>query len=262
VARQFTEDSVSHPLESVNPVRDIEFFETEFLLSDLSLVEKRLEKIEKDVQKSKNEQLIRELPVFKKLSHHLEKELPLRQLHLDENERRTIAGYQFLTIKPLIIGLNLSESDKESEEVLVQQLTEKFSAQGFPVIPFFAEFEYELSRLSEEEAELFKMEFGISDSTLARILQSVYSLLGLHSFFTVGEDECRAWTIRKRMTAQDAAGTIHTDFYNKFIRAEVVHYEDYIKHGSFAKCKESGAWRLEGKEYIVQDGDILNIRHS
>ncbi|MDP1995104.1 MAG: DUF933 domain-containing protein, partial [Ignavibacteria bacterium] len=103
---------------------------------------------------------------------------------------------------------------------------------------------------------------GISESAFSRILRTSYELLGLQSFFTVGEDECRAWTIKKNMTAQDAAGVIHTDFYDRFIRAEVVHYEDYLTHGSFAKCKEAGAWRLEGKEYIVKDGDILNIRHS
>lgn len=262
IVREFKSDAIPHPLETINPVRDIEYFETEFLLNDLSLIEKRLEKIEKDITKAKNEQLQREFPIFKKMRAHLENEKPLRSLALDENEKKTISGYQFLSIKPLIIGLNLDESSRDSAGNIVTELTQRFSQQGFPVIPFYAEFEYELSRLSEEEASVFKEEFGINESTLHRILQSVYSFLGLQSFFTVGEDECRAWTISKGMTAQEAAGTIHTDFYNKFIRAEVVHYHDYLKHGSFAKCKETGTWRLEGKEYTVLDGDILNIRHS
>jgi ribosome-binding ATPase YchF (GTP1/OBG family) len=116
--------------------------------------------------------------------------------------------------------------------------------------------------MEEADRETFMADYGIKESALSKILRTSYEILGLQSFFTVGEDECRAWTIKKNYTAQDAAGVIHTDFYNKFIRAETVHYEDFIVHGSFAKCKDAGAWRLEGKEYIVKDGDILNIRHN
>jgi ribosome-binding ATPase YchF (GTP1/OBG family) len=120
----------------------------------------------------------------------------------------------------------------------------------------------EMSELSEEESKDFMKEYNIKESALESIIRESYELLGLHSFFTVGEDECRAWTIKKGMNAQEASGAIHTDFYNKFIRAEVVHYDDFIKSGSFAKAKESGLWRLEGKEYIVKDGDIISVRHS
>ena len=262
IVRQFKNDSVPHPEETVDPIRDIEFLETEFLLSDMGLIERRLEKIEKEVLKNKSDQLQREIPIFKKMLAHTEKELPLRILPLDESERKVLSGYQFLTIKPLIVGINFDENSKDGSEALVKQIEDKFKDMQLVVFPFFAQFEYELSQLPTEEADIFKTDFGITESALERILRTTYSLLGLQSFFTVGEDECRAWTIRNGMTAQEAAGVIHTDFYAKFIRAEVVHYDEYVKHGSMAKCKEAGSWRLEGKEYIVKDGDILNIRHS
>lgn len=262
IVRQFENDAVPHPEGSINVLRDIEFLETEFLLADMALIENRLEKINKDILKSKNEQLQKELPVFNKLKEHIEKELPLRDCVLDNNEKKVISGYQFLTIKPLIVGINFDEGSKDKVDDIVNSVIKRFPNLSAHIFPFFAQFEYELAQLDEEEAEIFKQDFGIKESTLDKILQTTYHLLGLHSFFTVGEDECRAWTIRKNATAQEAAGAIHSDFYDRFIRAEVVHYEDYINFGSFPKCKEAGAWRLEGKEYIVKDGDILNIRHS
>ena len=262
VVRQFENETVPHPEVTINAARDIEFLETEFLLADMALIENRIEKLSKDILKIKNDQLQKELTLFKKMQTHVEKELPLREMAMDENERRLLSGYQFLTIKPLIIGINFDENSKDEVENFIKDIQSKFSKYHLIVIPFFAQFEYELTQLSDEEAEIFKTDFGISESAFTRILRTSYELLGLQSFFTVGEDECRAWTIKKNMTAQDAAGVIHTDFYDRFIRAEVVHYEDYLTHGSFAKCKEAGAWRLEGKEYIVKDGDILNIRHS
>lgn len=262
VVRQFENETVPHPEISINAARDIEFLETEFLLADMALIENRIEKLTKDILKLKNDQLQKELAVFKKMQTHVESELPLREMEFDEFEKKILSGYQFLTIKPLIIGINFDENSKDKVESFIKDIQQKFSKYPLIVIPFFAQFEYELTQLSDEEAELFKADFGINESAFTRILRTSYELLGLQSFFTVGEDECRAWTIKKNMTAQDAAGVIHTDFYDRFIRAEVVHYEDYVAHGSFAKCKESGTWRLEGKEYIVKDGDILNIRHS
>lgn len=262
VVREFRNDSVPHPELTIDPLRDIHFLETEFLLSDMTMIENRLEKIQKDIVKLKTDQLQKELPLFKKMQTHVENELPLRLLKLDENEKKTIAGYQFLTIKPLIIGINFSEDSMEKSDELISQIEKNFTKHELKIIPFFASFEYELSRLSDEEANSFMDDFGISESALLRILTTSYNVLGLQSFFTVGEDECRAWTVKVNATAQESAGTIHTDFYDKFIRAEVVHYDDYIKYGSFPKCKEAGFWRLEGKEYLVKDGDILTIRHS
>ena len=262
VIRNFEEDSVPHPMNTIKPIRDIEFLETEFLLSDLGFLENRLEKIKKDVLKSKDEKLKRELPVIEKCYSHCEKELPLRTLELDENEKKLLSGYQLLTLKHLGIAINFDENSISKVDDEIAELKTKVEKYSANILPFFAKIELELSKLSEEDQTIFMQDYGIKESALSKILRTSYDLLGLHSFFTVGEDECRAWTIKKNYTAQQAAGVIHTDFFNKFIRAEVVSYEDFIVHGSFAKCKDAGAWRLEGKEYIVKDGDILNIRHS
>ncbi|MGK9476071.1 redox-regulated ATPase YchF [Melioribacter sp. OK-6-Me] len=262
VIRAFKDDAVPHPMGNVNPVRDIEFLDTEFLLSDLAFLENRLEKLKKDVQKSKDEKLKKELPVIEKCFSHCEAEKPLRTLGLDEAELKLLSGYQLLTLKPLAIALNFDESAIPSVEEETRKIVSALNEKNNPVIPFFAKIELELSRLEPEDQKVFMADYGIKESALTKILRTSYEMLGLQSFFTVGEDECRAWTIKKNYTAQQAAGVIHTDFYNRFIRAEVVHYDDFIKYGSLNKCKESGAWRLEGKEYIVKDGDIISIRHN
>ncbi len=262
VVREFPNDSVSHPEGRIDPLADIEFLETEFLLTDLAMVENRIEKLKKELMKIKTDKLLKELGIFETFKDHLESEKPLRSLAIDENDLKLLSGFQFLTLKPMVLGINFSDESKDKVPGLIADIKKKFPSFENEVVPFFAQFEMELSQLSEEEAEAFKEDLGITESALTRILRTSYELLGLQSFFTVGEDECRAWTIKKGYTAQQSAGVIHSDFFNKFIRAEVVHYTDYISHGSFSKCKEAGVWRLEGKEYIVKDGDILNIRHS
>ena len=262
VIRAFEDDSVMHPMNSIDPKRDIEFLETEFLLSDLAFLENRLEKIRKDILKSKDEKLKRELPLLEKCYAHCEQELPLRSLILDENETKLLSGYQLLTIKKLGIALNLDENSIAGVEDKLKELMPLIQKIDAAIIPFFAKIELELSKMGEEDRAVFMGDYGIKESALSKILRTSYELLGLHSFFTVGEDECRAWTIKKNYTAQQSAGVIHTDFFNRFIRAEVVSYDDFITHGSFSKCKDAGVWRLEGKEYIVKDGDILNIRHN
>ncbi len=262
VIRAFKDDSVLHPMDSINTLRDIEFLETEFLLSDLGFLETRLEKIKKDVLKSKDEKLKRELPLIEKCLAHCESEQPLRNLNLSDDELKLLAGYQLLTLKPLAIAINYDENSISSVESEIENLKSKLLKSGAALIPFFAKIELELSKLGDEDRKVFMQDYGISESALSKILRTSYEMLGLQSFFTVGEDENRAWTIKKNYTAQQAAGVIHTDFFNRFIRAEVVHYDDFMKYGSFHKCKEAGVWRLEGKEYIVKDGDILNIRHN
>ncbi|MFA7228138.1 MAG: redox-regulated ATPase YchF [Melioribacteraceae bacterium] len=262
IIRGFRDDSVAHPMNSIDPLRDIEFLEVEFLLADLAFLETRLEKLKREVQKSKDEKLKRELPLIEKCLAHCEKELPLRTLQIDENESKILAGYQLLTIKQLAIAVNYDENSISNIDAEIEQLKKKLQKASATILPFFAKIELELSQMSEEDRSTFMQDYGIQESALSKILRTSYNMLGLHSFFTVGEDECRAWTIKKNYTAQQAAGVIHTDFFNRFIRAEVVHYDDFIKYGSFNKCKEAGSWRLEGKEYIVKDGDILNIRHS
>ncbi len=262
VVRAFADESVIHPMKSIDPLRDIEFLETEFLLSDLAFLETRLDKLNKELLKSKDEKLKRELPLIEKCLAHCEREMPLRNLVLDENEIKLLSGYQLLTLKSLGIAINYDENSISNVDIEIGKIKSKLAKSGANIMPFFAKIESELSLLGEEDQTAFMQDYGIKESALTKILRTSYELLGLQSFFTVGEDECRAWTIKKNFTAQQAAGVIHTDFFNRFIRAEVVHYDDFIKHGSFSKCKDAGAWRLEGKEYIVKDGDILNIRHN
>ena len=262
VVRQFQEDSVPHPMNKINPLSDISFLENEFLFYDLAFLENRIGKIKKEVMKTKDERLKKEIPVIEKCLAHVENEKPLRTLSLDENETKLLSGYQLLTLKKLVIAINFDDNSFDNVDKYIEDAKQFVNDDNVKIIPFFAKLELELSKLSDEDREMFMDDYGINESALDKILHASYEALGLHSFFTVGEDENRAWTIKKNYTAQDSAGVIHTDFYNKFIRAEVVGYNDFMKHESFAKCKEAGVWRLEGKEYIVKDGDILNIRHS
>ncbi len=262
VVRQFASDSVSHPMGDIDPARDIEFLETEFLLSDLAFLENRLEKLRKDYQKNKDDKIKRELELMEKCYAHTEKELPLRTLDFSEDELKLLSGYQLLTQKKLAIAVNFDEDSIAEADSIIDEIKSNLKDTTVTIIPFSAQIEFELSKLDEDDKAEFMSDYGIKESALSKILRTSYEILGLQSFFTVGEDECRAWTIKKNFTAQQAAGVIHTDFYNRFIRAEVVHYLDFIEHGSFAKCKDAGVWRLEGRDYIVKDGDILNIRHN
>ena len=202
------------------------------------------------------------LPVLEKCNKILEKETPLREEHFSIDEMKLLRSYQLLSAKPMLIALNLDENQIDLADNFLDELVKKKLSTNTKALTFFGQIEMEMSELSEEDAAIFMEEYGIKQSALDSIIRSSYDLLGLHSFFTVGDDECRAWTIKKGMNAQEAAGEIHTDFFKKFIRAEVVHYDDFIADGSFAMAKENGHWRLEGKEYIVQDGDIISIRHG
>ncbi len=262
IVRQFNDDTVPHPMNSIDPGRDVQFLETEFLFSDLAFLENRIKKLEKELMKIKDDKLKRELQIIEKCLAHVESEKPLRTLDLNDVEKKTLSGYQLLTLKPVIVGVNMDEDSIDSVDTVLDEIRKNLLNVDETLIPFFGKIEYELSMMEEDDRQTFMEDYGIKDSALQKILQSSYEKLGLQSFFTVGEDECRAWTIKINYTAQESAGAIHTDFYNKFIRAEVVHYKDFISYGSFSKCKEAGVWRLEGKEYIVMDGDILNIRHS
>ncbi len=263
VVRLFANDSVPHPDGTIDPVRDIASLETEFILSDLSVVETRIDRLKKQMQKSGDEQSKRELPVMEKCHQALESEKPLREVDFTKEEMQILKTYQLLSIKPMLIALNLDESQRADVADHVQQIAGKKAGKHTKVVSFFGKIEMEMSELADDEARVFMEEYGIKQSALDTLIREAYALLGLQSFFTVGEDECRAWTIRKGMTAQEAAGVIHSDFFSKFIRAEVVHYDHFIAHGgSFAKAKEAGQWRLEGKEYVVKDGDIISIRHS
>ncbi len=263
VVRLFSNDAVPHPDGTVDPVRDIATFETEFLLSDLGIIEARIGRINKQLQKTQDENLRKELPVLEKCRVSLESERPLREVEFTPAENQILKTYQLLSIKPMLIALNCDESQRETSSETVKSIAAAKGSTQTRVVSFFGKIEMEMSELPEAEAGVFMAEYGIAHSALDTLIREAYTLLGLQSFLTVGEDECRAWTIRKGATAQEAAAAIHSDLATRFIRAEVVGYEAFMAHGgSFAKVKEAGLWRLEGKDYVVRDGDIMAIRHS
>jgi hypothetical protein len=262
VVRIFENELVLHPEGKIDLMRDINIVETEFILADMSIIEKRIESLKKQILKIHEDNLKKELIVLEKCFEILQNEKPLRDSELSKEDLKILKTYQFLSLKPQLIAINLDETQINDSEKYLNELVKHKAGRNTKVLSFFGKIEMEMSELSEEEASVFMSEYGIKNSALDTIIREAYSLLGLQSFLTVGEDECRAWTIRKGSTAQEAAGEIHSDFFAKFIRAEVVHYDDFIKYGSFAKAKESGTWRLEGKEYVVKDGDIISIRHS
>ena len=263
VVRLFHDEAVPHPDGSIDPLRDVATFETEFILSDMAILEARIEKIHKQLGRTHDEQMKRELPVLEKCLAILHTEKPLRNEDLSKDELHILKTYQLLSLKPMLIALSFDESQQAIVEEEVFRVAAAKAGLRTRVVAFFGKIDMEMSELSGDDARMFMEEYGIRESALDTLIREAYALLGLQSFLTVGEDECRAWTIRAGMTAQDAAGVIHSDFYQKFIRAEVVHYDDFIAAGgSFAKAKDAGHWRLEGKAYVVRDGDILNIRHG
>jgi GTP-binding protein YchF len=263
VVRVFADASVPHPDGTVDPLRDIAALETEFLIADLVVIETRLERIRKQLQKTGDDGGKKELPVLEKCHQALQEERPLREVDFSPEEVHLLKTYQLLSLKPMLIALNFDESQQREAAALVGRVAAAKAGKRTRAVAFFGKIDMEMSELASDEAQAFMAEYGITESALDTLIREAYALLGLRSFFTVGEDECRAWTIREGMTAQESAGVIHSDFFAKFIRAEVVAYDGFVAlGGSFAKAKEAGQWRLEGKEYVVKDADILNIRHS
>ncbi|GAB4373479.1 MAG: redox-regulated ATPase YchF [Calditrichia bacterium] len=260
VVRAFHNQFYPHPEGSIDPRRDVRIVEAEFILSDLAIVENRLQKLEKQIMKARSEEDLRQLELMKKCRDQLEKEKPLRELDFTEEEHHWLQGYQFLSAKPLILVVNYNESDIPREPEVLAPLSEFAQKPGVEVTGLSAKVEFELSQLDEESRSLFMEELNIQESALNKLIRKCYEILGLISFFTIGDEECRAWTIRRNTPAQKAAGTIHTDMEKGFIRAEVVNFNDFIQMGSLAKCREKGILRLEGKNYIVQDGDIIFVR--
>lgn len=263
VVRQFENATVPRPDGTIDMMRDINTLETEFILSDLMIIENRIERIKKQFQKSGGEALMRELPLLEECQRYLQSGTPLREVKYSKDALRQLKSYQLLSLKPMLIALNLDETQIEQVEELAESVRKLKTGKQFKVFSFLGKLELEMSKLTEDEAQIFLGEYGIKESALDTLIRESYDLLGLRSFFTVGDDECRAWTIQKNMTAQEASGVIHSSFINKFIRAEVVHYDFFIEYGgSFDNVKKRGLWRLEGKNYIVKDGDIVSIRHS
>src|SRR5215831_13683802 len=264
VLRLFQHETIPHEKGSIDPLRDLEDVETELILSDLVVVEKRLERLEKDRKKIKNPELDREYDLLEKCKVALEENRPLRQLEIDDEEEKRIRGFQFLSQKPMLYVLNLGEAEAGHLHQREQEYREGPVAgrRHTAVTAVCGKIEAELAELPPEEQRDYLASYGLAESGLERLISATYSLLGLMSFLTAGETEVRAWTIPIQSTAVKAAGAIHSDFEKKFIRAEVVNWKSLADLGGYPGVREKGLLRLEGKEYVVKDGDVLVIRHS
>ncbi|NMB69026.1 MAG: redox-regulated ATPase YchF [Chloroflexi bacterium] len=257
VVRCFEDENLPHPSGSIDPLRDILAMDSEFVLNDLIAVERKLERLAEERKKGAGRDkavIDREIELFTRLQGALNEETPLRDVEISAEEEKMMAGFGFLSRKPLLVVLNLAEGQRAPEIAYAHKHTQLVALQG--------RLEMDIAQLSPEEAELFLQEYGIEEPSLNKMIRLSYDLLGLQSFFTAGEDECRAWTVRRGALAPEAAGVIHTDLQKGFIRAEVVAYDDLMALGSMAAAKAHGKLRLEGKEYPVKDGDILNIRFN
>jgi hypothetical protein len=264
VLRVFESDSVPHEKGSVDPVRDLNDVETELILSDLVMVEKRLERLEKDRKKIKSAELDHEFELLEKARLVLEDNRPLRAIELDAESEKRLRGFGFLSQKPMLYVLNLGEEDAPRLHEIEQEFRRRHLA-GHPrteVTAICGKIEAELAELDPADAEEYMATYGLPESGLRRLIHAGYCLLGLISFLTCGDAEVRAWTIPTGTTALKAAGTVHTDFEKKFIRAEVANWKTLAEAGGYAGAREKGLLRLEGKEYVVQDGDVLLIRHG
>lgn len=260
VVRAFQSDIVPS-LNGIQPYGDFNDIQQELLVADWSLLETRLERIAK--QRTKNPQAAEELGVLEKCRQVLEQDLPLRELKLDPEDEKILRNYDFITRKPLIVVANLDEEQMQSGSYPEQEeLEAELSRINIPLIKVSAQIESEISELDADDAEQFMAELGITDSGISRIARTVFTHLGLISFFTAGEREVHSWTIKKADTAKQAAGKIHSDIERGFIRAEVVSYEDLVECGNIQTVKEKGLFRLEGKDYIVQDGDVITFRFN
>jgi len=260
VLRLFENPAVPHPEGSIDPVRDFQIVQSEFLLSDYAIVESRVEKLTKTLAKTKREEEERQLVLLERCLAALEQEHPLRELEFSPEEAKHLRGYQFLTAKPLLIVLNIGEQEIGHESEVEQQFAALRPSPQGGLLAVCAEMEMEIAQLSEDDARVFREDLGMREPALERLIRCSYELLGLISFFTTEGNEVRAWTLRRGTPARAAAGTVHTDMERGFIRAEVAHYDDLIRCGSVAKCRDQGLLRLEGKDYIVQDGDVITFR--
>ena len=264
VLRLFPSDVVPHEKGSVDPIRDLEDVETELILSDLVVVEKRLERLEKDRKKIKSPEIEREFALLERAKATLEQDAALRTMELSSEEEKVIRGFQFLSQKPMLFVLNIGEEDAGR----MREIEEEYRAGPLAgrsrtaVTAICGKIEAELAELPAAEAQEYLASYGLKESGLERLITATYALLGLMSFLTAGETEVRAWTIPMNSPAVKAAGAIHSDFEKKFIRAEVVNWQALIDHGGYPGVREKGLLRLEGKEYIVKDGDVLVIRHG
>ena len=264
VVRVFDDPAIPHPSGSIDAMRDIDSIEIELMLTDLEQATRRLERVEKDLKKKKDPQIELEQSVLLRCRAALEAEKPLREMEFKPEEKKAVTGFTFLTQKPMLYVLNLGDDEiSDIDHVIEKHKLEKLTTKPqTAVVPFCGKIEAELAELPDVEVAEMMKAYGITESGRDRLIQATYRLLGLISFLTCGEPECRAWTIERGMTAQKAAGAIHSDIEKNFIKAEVVRWEELLAAGSFAVAKERGQFQLEGKEYIVQDGDVILFRHG
>jgi GTP-binding protein YchF len=262
VARAFADETVPHPEGSVDAGRDIAAMELELAFADAAFIEKRLERIEasmRSVKMAERDVAERETALLQRLKAGLEADTPLRAQSMSDEEARLLVNYQFLTDKPLLIVLNIADDDAARAGEIEAEFGAKAGGPLTAIAAIAGKIEQELAQMSEEDAGEFRKDLGISEPGLDRMIRMSYLLTGLISFFTVGPDECRAWNVRSGATASEAAGKIHTDLERGFIRAEVVRCDDLIAAGGYPEAKKRGQVRQEGKTYVVQDGDCLNI---
>ena len=264
VVRCFEDPNVIHVDGSVNPLRDIETIELELVFSDLEILERRISKVSRSARNDKG--AAKELTVLEKLKSHLEEGKPVKTLEFeDEDEEAMVSGYNLLTQKPVIFAANVSEDDLADDGAsnpFVQEVREYAAGQNSEVFVICAQIEQEIAELDDDEKKMFLEDLGLQESGLEKLIKASYRLLGLLSYLTAGEDETRAWTIRQGTKAPQAAGKIHTDFERGFIKAEVVNYQDLLDCGSYAGAREKGLVRMEGKDYVVKDGDVILFRFN
>jgi len=263
VVRCFDNAEITHVVGSTDPLRDIEIINVELVLSDLEIIESRLQKIEKKAQSSKDKDALLEVALLKRIQESLSQNIPVRKLEFTEDELKMIRNFNLITAKPIIYAANVDENTiaaGDNEYTLKVKDFAKSESSG--VVVMCARMEEELSSFDDEEKQVFLAEMGVTNSGLDKLIYATYDLLGLSTFFTTGKDEVRAWTFVKGTKAPGCAGIIHSDFEKGFIKAEVTSFEDLQKYGSEAKVKEAGRLRLEGKEYIMQDGDICYFRFN
>lgn len=263
VVRCFENGKIIHVEGDIDPIRDIETINLELIISDLDIINSRLEKVSKKARTTKDKEVILEVETLEKAKKSLEENKPLRQIEFSQEEKKILKSYSFLTLKPIIYLANIEEEEigKEDNEY-VKKVKEYAQLEKARVISLCAKTEEDLSELEESDKQEMLEALGIEHSGLDQLITATYDILGLATYFTVGKDEVRAWTFKKGMNAKKCAGIIHTDFEKGFIRAEVITYDDLIEYGSELQVKEAGKARLEGKDYLMQDGDICHFRFN
>ncbi|UOE94127.1 redox-regulated ATPase YchF [Alkalihalobacillus sp. LMS39] len=263
VVRCFDDENITHVAGKVNPLHDIEVINLELILADLESVEKRIDRVGK-MAKQKDKEAVAEHEILVKLREAFENEMPARSVELTDEQKKIVHGMHLLTMKPVLYVANVSEEDllNDGDNEFVQTVKEFAAKENSEVIVVCAKIESEIAELEGEEKAMFLEELGIQESGLDQLIRAAYHLLGLRTYFTAGVQEVRAWTIRQGTKAPQAAGVIHTDFERGFIRAEVVAYDDLVEAGSMSAAKEKGKVRLEGKEYVVEDGDVMHFRFN